>query len=96
MNGFLRRLLNLDTVSQAVGVIETQNKLIQEWQVVYAAREQEIAELRLEHVRNVRDLVSHFLEALESDLDEEELRETLENGLRDLNDHVARMEEHAQ
>jgi hypothetical protein len=48
----------------------------------------------LNHVRNVRDLVNSFLEALEYGVDEEELKADLHAGLQDLNDHLCRLEEH--
>jgi chromosome condensin MukBEF ATPase and DNA-binding subunit MukB len=48
--------------------------------------------------RSGRDLLDHFLVALdlleEGDLSEETLRDGLEAGLEDLRDHVARLEEH--
>ena len=49
----------------------------------------------LQHAKAVRNLTSHFLEALEYD-DMEALRDGIMEGLSDLNDHVARLEEHAQ
>jgi len=62
------------------------------------AQTEEIVRLNLQtdlhHARNVRDLVDSFLQALEYEIPEEELKAVLEKGLRDLNDHVARLEEH--
>jgi hypothetical protein len=56
----------------------------------------EAQELQL--ARSGRDLLDHFLAALdllgEGDLSEETLRDGLEMGLADLRDHVARLEEH--
>jgi hypothetical protein len=52
-----------------------------------------IAWLELQHARGTRDLVDHFLLAL--DEDEEMVRDGLTSGLADLKDHVARLEEHA-
>ena len=48
----------------------------------------------LQHAKAVRNLTSHFLEALEED-DVQALRDGIEAGLSDLNDHVARLEEHS-
>jgi len=59
----------------------------------------EIQRLRTEHeihhVRNVRDLVESFTEALEYGVPDEDLMEDLRKGLCDLNDHLARLEEHS-
>jgi hypothetical protein len=56
----------------------------------------ERSELQL--ARSGRDLLDHFLVALdlleEGTLPEETLRDGLEAGLEDLRDHVARLEEH--
>ena len=54
----------------------------------------EIEQLQLAHARNVRDLVSHFHSALQAEEDLDWLAETLEEGLRDMNDSVCRLEEH--
>ena len=48
----------------------------------------------LQHARYVRDLIAHF--SRRSMKDEEALRNGIELGLSDLNDHVARLEEHAE
>jgi hypothetical protein len=53
----------------------------------------QIAKMDLDHARATRDLVSHFLDSLGGD--EEALRYGLSSGLADLNDHVARLEEHS-
>ena len=83
----IRRLLGLDTVSDAIGVINRQQDLIAEWKEAYDAQQ---ARLTLQHTRNVRDLVQHFLIAVEEEID---VRDQLEAGLQDLKDHVARLEE---
>ena len=80
---YLRRLFGLDLVPRALEVINKQSERIQEWQEYAAYKE-------LQHLRNVRDLVQHFLIAVDEEVD---VREQLEKGLQDLNDHVARMEE---
>jgi len=82
---FLRRLLGLDLVPRALEVINTQTERIQEW-MEYSAQQE------LQHTRNVRDLVQNFLIVQQEEID---VREELEKGLQDLNDHVARLEEHA-
>jgi hypothetical protein len=51
--------------------------------------------LELTHTRNVRDLIHNFQAALDAP-DEDVLRDGLEAALVDLNDHVARLEEHAE
>jgi hypothetical protein len=48
----------------------------------------------LQHAKATRDLVSHFLDAVEEE-GGEALRDGIEAGLADLKDHVARLEEHA-
>lgn len=53
----------------------------------------QIAKMDLQHARSTRDLINHFLESLGGD--EEALRYGLSSGLADLNDHVARLEEHS-
>jgi hypothetical protein len=45
------------------------------------------------HARHNRDLCAKFLAAVEDDA--EVLRDGIEAGLSDLNDHVARLEEHS-
>lgn len=81
----LRRIFGLDLVPRALSVIEHQNRLIQQWQTYSQQRE-------LQYTRNVRDLVENFLIVQSEGID---VRDELLAGLRDLNDHVARLEEHS-
>lgn len=53
-----------------------------------------MSKVDLQHARATRDLVSHFLAAVD-DAGGEALRDGIEAGLSDLNDHVARLEEHS-
>jgi hypothetical protein len=53
----------------------------------------QMMKMDLDHARATRDLVTHFLDSLGGD--EEALRYGLSTGLADLNDHVARLEEHS-
>jgi hypothetical protein len=53
-----------------------------------------ISALELQYARNVRDLISNFRLALENE-DDDALRDGLGLALSDLNDHVARLEEHS-
>ena len=62
---------------------------------------EENAELRaamskvdLQHAKATRDLCAHFLEAVAEE-GGEALRDGIEAGLSDLNDHVARLEEYS-
>ena len=48
----------------------------------------------LQHARSTRDLVAHFLAVVDND--DPALRDGIEAGLSDLNDHVARLEEHVE
>ena len=88
MNGFLRRLLNYDVV---LYLAEERRKAHCEIQELHA----EMARLQLAHARNVRDLISHFHHCVVEGEDMDFLEETLEAGLRDMNDSVARLEEHS-
>lgn len=81
MRRLLRKALNLDIVD---GLI-----LMNQQQMVLMERAE------LESVRNARDIIQRFLWALENDVDQDELADTLRLGLTDLSDHVARLEEHA-
>ena len=56
--------------------------------------EEQIREMELAHVRNARDLIDNFVAAMEYE-DQDEVRDAMENALVDLNDHVARLEEHS-
>lgn len=51
----------------------------------------EIERMRLEHARSTRDLIEQFWICQEGGID---VREPLLNGLRDMRDEVARLEEH--
>ena len=88
MNRFLHRLLNYDLV---VYLAEDRRKKGDQIEELRG----ELARLQLAHARNVRDLISHFHHALTEEEDLDALEETLELGLRDMNDSVARLEEHA-
>ena len=87
MNGFLRRLLNYDLV---LYLAEERRRKVYEIEQLHA----EMGRLQLAHARNVRDLVSHFHHCVVEGEDMDALEETLEMGLRDMNDSVARLEEH--
>ena len=79
--------LNLVDASTAWGVIEDLTKILKD-------REEQLGQYELRHVRQVRDLVEAFHGSI-GVVDDDALREDLEKGLLDLNDHVARLEEHA-
>ena len=57
--------------------------------------EMAMAHVDLNHAKAIRNLTSHFLEALDEP-DVDVLRDGIQQGLNDLNDHVARLEEHAE
>lgn len=86
MNGFLRKILNLDVLGQSVTLNLEQAATIKRLR-------KELAQKDLEHIRAVRDLVEQFFIAQEAGLD---VRDQLEAGLTDLRDHVARLEEHSR
>ena len=89
---FLRRLFNLDVMDAAAQVVARKNRTIREMEVICAEKDAEIERLHLAHVRNVCDLIGNFIQGLEEGRD---MNETLEAGLQDLKDHVARLEEHS-
>lgn len=86
MNGFLRRLLNLDTLDSALTIAAQQYLLIEKLNAIIAAQQ-------LEYARNTRDLIEAFFVVQQSG---EDVRDSLLEGLNDLRDEVARLEEHAQ
>jgi hypothetical protein len=55
---------------------------------------EELARVDLDHARHIRDLINNFSVALDTP-DEDALRDGLSAALSDLNDHVARLEEHS-
>ncbi len=85
MNNFLRRLQNFDTVDALVKVALDQLELIE-------AQRQDMAAQELGHIRQIRDLVIQFREQVE--VPPEELIPRLDAAIVDLNDSVARLEEH--
>lgn len=93
MNGFLRRLLNYDTVDVLLQIGVGYQEVVKEQGEKIDNLERQLQALRLEHTRNLRDLVEHFFIAQEAGLD---VRDELEAGLRDLQDEVARQEEHVR
>jgi hypothetical protein len=82
---FIRRLMGVDTINTLLSIGVSQQELIER-------QRREIERLRLEHLRQVRDLIEQFWLAQEAGLD---VREQLHAGLQDMRDHVARLEEHA-
>jgi hypothetical protein len=95
VNGFLRRLLNLDLLQDVTGIARSQQTIIKEQTRFIEIQQREIVRLKLEYTRWGRDVVENFLIALDSPEDEEELRRHLSEALCDLSDEVARIEEHA-
>ena len=72
-------------------LIESQSAAIG---LILEEREEEKTRTEMEYLRYVRDLMKHFLRILDS-TDDDFLRYELKKGLSDLEDHVARLEEHA-
>ena len=83
---FLRRLLSLDVIGRSIALNVEQDATIKR-------QREEIARLKLEHIRQTRDLVEQFWIVQEAGTD---VREALFAGLSDLRDHVARLEEHSR
>ena len=75
-------------------MILQQRDIIQEREATIRVLRMAMDRVDLAHAVATRDLVEHFLAAL--DEDEEAIREGILNGLSDLNDHVARLQEHAE
>ena len=86
-----QRLLGICNRQQAV--LEEAQEIINDLQATNDVLRQEMDRVDLLHARNVRDLIDNFIAAVDDDPDE--LRDGLEQGLSDLNDHVARLEEHS-
>ena len=73
------------------GMMEAQSYVISH--LVQEAAEEK-TRMEMEYLRYVRDLMQRFLRVLDA-VDGDALRFELEKGLSDLEDHVARLEEHA-
>ena len=87
MNGFLRRLTNYDLVEWLALERKQQGLEIERLRG-------EMDRMQLSHARNVRDILASVQHEIEEG-DVDDLLERLEDGLRDMNDSVARLEEHA-
>ena len=74
-------------------MILLQRQIIEERDATIRVLRMAMDKVDLQHARNVRDLTERFIQAL--DEDEEALRDGIAMGLSDLNDHVARLEEHS-
>ena len=77
-------------------MILQQRDIIQEQEDKIRVLRMAMDKVDLLHARNTRNLVSHFLFALDEDEDPEALRDGIAEGLSDLSDHVARLEEHVE
>lgn len=66
-------------------------RLVRDQNEVIKLQRQQMAFMRLEYARSTRDLIEQFFIAQESGVD---VREPLQIGLRDMEDEVARLEEH--
>ncbi len=85
MNAFLRRLLDYDATDVLLEVCQGQMQLIHEQRAEMALRE-------LEHLRHIRDLIVQFRQQIE--MPEDEVIPGLDAAIVDMNDSLARMEEH--
>lgn len=85
MNAFLRRLLNYDATDTLLEICQGQMQIIQEQREEMALRE-------LEHVRHIRDIIVQFRQQIE--MPEEDVIPGLDAAIVDMNDSLARMEEH--
>ena len=87
VNNFLRHML----------AYRTENDLLEialGFKQIVDAQKLQLALQELEHARCHRDLLANFLVVLDRPEDEDEIRETLHEALRDMSDQVARLEEH--
>jgi predicted DNA-binding protein YlxM (UPF0122 family) len=75
-------------------IIFRQREIMEEQEAKIRVLRMAMDKVDLMHARATRDLVAHFLAAVEEE--DEVLRDGIEAGLSDLNDHVARLEEHAE
>lgn len=87
MRGFIQRTLGLHLEARLAEIVKRQQAIILELQSLIVIKE-------LEEARSTRDLIESFLIALDQPEHEEHIRSRLMLGLRDLQDHVARLEEH--
>jgi hypothetical protein len=76
-------------------MILQQRDIIQEQEDRIRVLRMAMDKVDLEHARYTRNLIQHFLVAVEDGEEAEALRDGIEDGLSDLNDHVARLEEHS-
>lgn len=87
----LRRILGAD-VNDVLRIAHEFHQITLSQRHVIARQQAEIMRLKLEYSRWGRDIVSQFLVAQQAGTD---LRDALTLALRDLDDEVARLEEHA-
>ena len=87
MTGFLRRLTNTDTVDGLLQIGLDQMQLIHE-------QREEMMAMQLAHARHIRDLIIQFRSQIE--LPADEVIPYLDAAIIDMNDSVARMEEHVR
>ena len=85
-----RRLWNLGSL---LLIATEQQAVISDQRRIITRQQAEIEKMKLEHIRTCRDLVEQFWIAEVAGTD---VREELQQGLSDLRDHVARLEEHVR
>ena len=85
-----RRLWNLGSL---LLIAEEQQAVISDQRRLINRKQREIEQLKLQHIRTTRDLIEQFWLAQVAGTD---VREELQQGLSDLRDHVARLEEHVR
>lgn len=88
MKFLFRRIFNFDIVDDLLALCREQDAAL-------SKINSERAEYVLENSRATRNLVQAFIVALDEETDHDLLREKLREGLSDLSDEVARLEEHA-
>jgi hypothetical protein len=69
-------------------------RLLERQQMLLRIQEEQIAQLKVEYSRTMRDMISRFLVVLDCPEDQDEVRDVLHKALIDMSDEVARLEEH--
>lgn len=88
----IRRLFRFDRVELLFAICRDYRDVVRVQQEVIMRKNAELSALQLAYTRHVRDLVTQFVQAQEAGTD---LREILLNAINDLDDEIARLEEHA-
>lgn len=94
MNRFLQRLINYTSQCDDLLRIATDYRdVVFQQRDIITRKDEEILRLKLEYSRWGRDIIQNFLIAL--DQPDVDMRDVLWQAVADMNDEVARLEEHS-